>query len=61
MNSANSQHGSYTLEEVAQMMGFSRRTVSRIFENEPGLIVLERAEEMNKRRYRSIRVPYAGV
>lgn len=48
----------FTMEEVARMIGFSRNTVARIFENEPGLLVLERPEKMHgKRRYRSIRIP----
>lgn len=48
---------SYTLEQIAKMTGYSRSTVCRIFEKEPGVLILERLEGMNKRRYRSIRVP----
>lgn len=47
----------YTLAEIAVFTGFSRPTVGRLFEHEPGVIVLERPSKMNKRRYRSIRVP----
>jgi AraC-like DNA-binding protein len=47
----------YTVNEVATLMCLSRSTVTRLFEHEPGVIVLERTERMHKRRYRSIRIP----
>jgi len=47
----------YTLEEIACLTGFSRKTVARLFDDEPGIIVLERPTKMNKRRYRSVRIP----
>lgn len=50
--------------EVAALTGFSVRTIIRMFENEPGVLVLARPEKMHKRRYRSIRIPravYEGV
>lgn len=49
----------YKLDEIARLTGFSRRTVARMFENQPGVIVLERPVKMNKRRYRNVRVPRA--
>jgi len=49
----------YTVSEVAALMGLSRQTVTRLFENEPGVTILERPERMHKRRYRSIRIPRA--
>lgn len=48
-----------TVAEVAALTGLSRRTVTRLFEHERGVIVLNRAEELHKRRYRSIRIPRA--
>lgn len=50
----------YTVKEVALMMGLSRQTVIRLFEHEPGVIILKRPERMHKRRYRSIRIPRAA-
>lgn len=47
----------YTVDEVAALSGFSRWTVIRLFEHERGVILLERPTKMNKRRYRSIRIP----
>jgi hypothetical protein len=47
----------YTVVEVAAMMGFHRDTIVRMFENELGVLILNRPTEMNKRRYFSIRIP----
>ena len=49
----------YTVREVAALTGFSRNTISRMFESEPGVIVITRPERMHKQRYRSIRIPRA--
>lgn len=46
-----------TVNEVAEMTGLSRNTVMRIFEKEPGVLILERPETMNKRGYRLLRIP----
>jgi transcriptional regulator GlxA family with amidase domain len=47
----------YTTTEVAELMGFSRRTIVRLFEHEKGVLILERKARTNKRRYRSMRIP----
>jgi AcrR family transcriptional regulator len=49
----------FTVQEVAALMGLSRQTVTRLFENEPGVLVLKRPEEKHKRSHRSIRIPRA--
>lgn len=49
----------YTLAEVAAMTGFSRYTITRLFERERGVLILERPESLHKRSYRSIRIPRA--
>ncbi len=46
-----------TVAEAAEITGFSRRTVIRMFENERGVLVVKRPEKMHKRGYRSIRIP----
>ena len=54
----------FTVAEVAELTGYSRQTVTRMFEREPGVLVIERPETLHKRRYRSIRIPlsvYARV
>ena len=45
------------MAEVAAMTGYSRQTVTRMFERQPGVLILERPAKMHKRRYRSIRIP----
>lgn len=47
----------YTLSEVAALTGLSRQTITRLFEEERGVIILGRPEEKHKRKYRSIRIP----
>ena len=54
-----SEKATLNLAEVAALTGFSRQTISRLFENEPGVIIVSRPEKMYKRRYRSIRIPRA--
>lgn len=49
----------YTVAEVAALSGFSRQTVTRLFEKEHGVLVLSRPESLHKRGYRSIRIPRA--
>ena len=49
----------YTVAEVAALMGLSRQTTTRLYEHEPGVIILKRPELMHKQRYRSIRIPRA--
>jgi transcriptional regulator GlxA family with amidase domain len=47
----------YTVNEVAALTGFSRRTITRLFEHERGVLILERPEEKHKRRQRHLRIP----
>jgi len=47
----------YTVGEVAEFTGFSRQTITRLFEREAGVIVVEHPSKNQKRRYRSIRIP----
>lgn len=49
----------YTVSEVAALTGFSRRIITRLFEREKGVLILARPEAMQKRGYRSIRIPRA--
>jgi hypothetical protein len=46
-----------SVAEVAELTGFSRQTVTKMFEDEPGVLIIDRPETMNKRSYRSIRIP----
>jgi hypothetical protein len=46
-----------TIKEVATLTGFSRQTVTRIFESEPGVLVFERAESVHRKKHRTITIP----
>ena len=46
-----------SVDDVVQLTAFSRRTVIRWFEKEPGVIVVERPETLHKRRYRTLMIP----
>ncbi len=48
----------YTVAEVAALTGFSVQTATRLFEREPGVLILHRPERTHKRKYRSIRIPH---
>ena len=48
----------YTVAEVAALTGYSRQTITRMFEREKGVLIVDRRETMHKKRYRSIRIPH---
>jgi DNA-binding LacI/PurR family transcriptional regulator len=54
-----SENSILTLAQVAALTGFSRQTISRLFENEPGVLIMGRPETIHKRRYRSLRIPWS--
>ena len=47
----------YTVKEVAAMTGFSHTTIIRMFEKEPGVLIVKRPETVRKRGYRNFRIP----
>ncbi|PYY22550.1 MAG: hypothetical protein DMG62_13160 [Acidobacteria bacterium] len=47
----------YSAEEIGRLWGLSPRTVRRMFENEPGILVFGNAGSMKKRRYLTLRIP----
>jgi hypothetical protein len=49
----------YSVAEVSVLLGCSRWTVIRLFEDEPGVLILLRPEKMHKRSRRMIRIPCA--
>jgi hypothetical protein len=49
----------FTVDDVSDLLGLSRRGVIRLFEHERGVIDLGRPEEKHKRRYRKLRIPRA--
>jgi hypothetical protein len=55
MSAAHELH--YTPREVAQMWGWSVKTVIRRFRDEPGVLKIERPETRCRRRYTQITIP----
>ncbi len=49
----------FTVDEIAKLLKVSRDTISRRFENEPGVIDLGAPERRHKKRYRVLRIPAA--
>lgn len=47
----------YTVQEIAGMWKLSADVVRRIFEGEPGVLVIGEDGSRSKRRYRTLRVP----
>ena len=49
----------YTLAQVAEAWGVSTDTVRRMFEGEPGVLIIEPApgRYSRRRRYRTLRIP----
>jgi AraC-like DNA-binding protein len=45
----------YSINDVAKLTGYSPQMVTRLFENESGVLIVER--QAKKRNYRSIRIP----
>ena len=46
-----------TVAELAHRWGWSAKTVIRVFEDEPGVLILERPETRYKRGYRTLTIP----
>jgi transcriptional regulator GlxA family with amidase domain len=49
------QETPYTVSEVAKLTGYSPQMITRLFENESGVLIVERQAKI--RKYRSIRIP----
>jgi hypothetical protein len=47
----------YSVEEIAETWHLSRDAVRRIFDGEPGVLVIENRGAFRKRRYRTFRIP----
>jgi len=51
------QRRHYTVAEIAEMWQFSRNVGRKLFENEPGVLVVGNDATLGKRRYRLFRIP----
>jgi hypothetical protein len=54
---AHDREGALSVDQAAKESGWSRQTVTRIFEDEPGVLIITRPETLHKRSHRSIRIP----
>jgi hypothetical protein len=49
----------YNVQEIAAMWNISKDKVRRIFQNEPGVLILPSRTKGSKRRYTMLRVPHS--
>jgi DNA-binding transcriptional MerR regulator len=47
----------YSIREVVKLTGLSVQAVTRLFEHERGVLIYEGTRSMNRRRYRTIKIP----
>jgi hypothetical protein len=47
----------YTVAEVAKLMGFSPQFITRLFENEKGVLIYQVPRLRKRATYRNIRIP----
>lgn len=47
----------FSPEKLADLWDVSANKIRRLFEHEPGVLFLDRPEEMHKRGYRIMRIP----
>jgi hypothetical protein len=47
----------YSPDELGAMWALSADTVRRLFEREPGVLVIEHTKGNGRRRYRTLRIP----
>ena len=47
----------FSPDELAELWGLSADTIRRLFEREPGVLVIDHTRQNGKRRYRSLRIP----
>jgi hypothetical protein len=51
----------FTPAQVATLWALSENTIRSLFENEPGVLIINRPERIHKRGYRSMRIPESVV
>jgi hypothetical protein len=47
----------YSPDQLAKMWSLSPDTVRRMFEREPGVLVIEHTKNSSRRRYKTLRIP----
>jgi hypothetical protein len=51
----------YSIAEIAELWNLSPDAVRKLFQNEPGVLVLGDQESRHKRRYTTLRIPESVV
>lgn len=57
MESATLTEKHYSPESLGELWNLSADTVRRLFEREPGVLVVQREHTRHARRYRTLRIP----
>lgn len=47
----------FAVNEIAELWAISHDTATRLFSNEPGVVVIKRPARKGKRLYRTLRIP----
>ncbi len=47
----------YRVRDIVELLGYSSRTVRRLFDREPGIVILPRSTKRGKGAYKSYTVP----
>ena len=51
----------YSVKEVAEMWGLSADSIRRLFDDEPGVLVIGDRNHQRKRRYHTLRIPQSVI
>jgi len=51
----------YSVKEIAEMWSLSTDAVRRLFDHEPGVLVIGDSASRHKRQYRTLRIPHSII
>lgn len=51
----------YSVNEISELWGLSQRTIRRIFDEEPGVVELDKRSSLHKRAYVTRKIPESVV
>ena len=57
MRPATASERHYAPKEIAELWGVSQKSVIRVFEKEPGVLVIQNSLSRHTRRHRTLRIP----
>ena len=59
MHPATASERHYTPRDIAKLWAVSEKSVIRVFEKEPGVLVIQNSLGRNARRHRTMRIPFS--